>query len=299
MGDAEVSNNKVFFIESLMQRYQDLIDRFSWSQDVLPPEPPQPSYDTDKTYMVFTVRDNQTINLSSHMNGITNVNWGDGTIDTNTSHTYTTAGDYDVIIKHSEDILFSWRYCYFLKEIKSIGKLNKTDFSECFLGCSSITSISSGAFDNCVNVTNFFKCFDACTSITSIPQGLFDNNVNVTDFSGCFYYCNALTSIPTGLFDKNVNATNFFKCFGECILLTSIPVGLFDKNVNVTNFSYCFSGCTVLNQPYNCTSPELPKLWERDGTNGAVTVTDYTDFATSAHTTFRATVPSAWGGTMM
>ena len=121
--------------------------------------------------------------------------------------------------------------------------INKTSFSNCFYGCSSLTTIPVGLFDNNVNVTNFNNCFYGCKNLTTIPVGLFDNNVNVTSFSNCFYGCSSLTTIPDGLFDHNTNVTDFNNCFHECRNFTNIPVGLFDHNTSVTSFSQTFHNC--------------------------------------------------------
>lgn len=37
-------------------------------------------------------------------------------------------------------------------------------------------------------VTDFSSCFNGCSNLTTIPAGLFDNNTAVTNFNGCFYY---------------------------------------------------------------------------------------------------------------
>jgi len=39
-------------------------------------------------------------------------------------------------------------------------------------------------FRNNTNATDFSYCFYGCTSITKIPGGLFENNINAEDFRG-------------------------------------------------------------------------------------------------------------------
>ncbi len=124
--------------------------------------------------------------------------------------------------------------------------VNATSFRECFSECTSLTSIPAGLFDNCVAAINFQSCFSECSSLTSIPAGLFDDCENVITFNSCFKGCSSLTSIPAGIFDNCVRVTTFGECFRGCSSLTSIPKGLFDNCVNVTDFSNCFNGCSSL-----------------------------------------------------
>ena len=141
-------------------------------------------------------------------------------------YTFAEAGDHKVTIEFKEDV---------------------TDFSECFKGCSSLTTIPENLFANNTAVTSFYGCFSYCTGLTgSIPENLFANNTGVTDFYGCFSYCTGLTSIPTNLFASNTPVTSFSWCFSSCRGLTSIPDNLFASNTAVTDFSGCFSGCTGL-----------------------------------------------------
>ncbi|MEG1141530.1 MAG: BspA family leucine-rich repeat surface protein, partial [Clostridia bacterium] len=44
------------------------------------------------------------------------------------------------------------------------------------------------------NITNLRVCFNGCSSLNNITTGLFDECVNVTDFSYCFYYCITLNT---------------------------------------------------------------------------------------------------------
>ena len=213
------------------------------------------------------------------------IDWGDGTVETfttyNPSHTYTTAGIYEIAISGRFDTLYngsssntsvksvrkilSWgdgtvfegfrnlQYGFFyatgLTEIASDtygGLSNVTSFNSCFRDCHSLTAIPAGLFDNCTNVTSFNSCFFYCSPLTAIPAGLFDNCTNVTNFNSCFYYCSSLTAIPAGLFDNCPNVTSFYYCFYYCISLTAIPAGLFDNCPNVTDFNYCFYYCGSL-----------------------------------------------------
>ena len=208
------------------------------------------------------------------------IDWGDGTLPTthttgNPTHTYTTAGTYQISISGSYPgfcinnntistkllSIDNWgnvNFKSFENAFKGCTNLvnlpkgsiniieNVTNFNSCFSGCTKLTTIPNNLFDNCINVTNFSNCFNTCTSLTSIPLDLFKYNVNVTNFSYCFYNCKLLTTIPNNLFDNCINTIFINNCFTYCSSLTSIPTDLFKYNVNNTNFYYCFANCTKI-----------------------------------------------------
>ena len=127
------------------------------------------------------------------------------------------------------------------------GKLTLvTSFQSCFRGCSSLTIIPSGLFDNNTIVTLFLYCFLNCTSLTAIPSNLFDNNTLAISFQSCFQGCTSLTAIPSNLFDNNTSAINVLSCFRNCTSLTAIPSNLFDNNILVYTFQNCFNKCNSL-----------------------------------------------------
>ena len=124
--------------------------------------------------------------------------------------------------------------------------LTITSFSSCFYGCSELTSIPEGLFDNNPQVESFYTTFCGCSNLKAIPDGLFDNTPNVTNFGSCFGCCLNLIAIPDVLIDNTPNVTNFGSCFQRCSSITTIPDGLFNNTPNVTDFSYCFSNCIYL-----------------------------------------------------
>lgn len=270
VGNVEVSNNKIFFIEALAARYQDIIDRFSWGDDggIVPPPT---NYDKDKTYLVLQVNDGDTVDFSRYMDEITFVDWGDGVASQDKSHMYETGGVYDVVISHADSTTFSFNNELSIKEVKSVGYLSWYRFAGAFMGCENLDKVHPNAFDNLTDISVMDSIFSRATSLRTIPARLFDK-------------CVGLESIGYGFADSG---------------LTSIPMGIFDMCKSLSNVSFCFSGCANLNQEYNCTSIGMPALWERDGSEHGIAVTSYTNFATGANPTFRATVPMPWGGTMV
>ena len=203
------------------------------------------------------------------------INWGDGTQeDYGTtgyfSHKYSVSESSNFDIKiigdikglNSKDLnkrtitgikqwgtskLESMEYAFYKQPLEFIandefGALqNITSFLYTFSGCSSLTSIPQGLFDNCTEVSSFESTFSSCYHLASIPQGLFDNCTEVTSFAGTFSGC-SLRSIPQGLFDNCTEVTSFAGTFSDCSF--SIPKGLFDNCTKVTSFAYTFKGCS-------------------------------------------------------
>ena len=141
------------------------------------------------------------------------------------NYTFADIGEHKVTIEFKEDV---------------------TNFSWCFYGCTSLTSIPANLFANNTAVTSFSECFRNCSGLTSIPENLFASNTDVTTFGSCFSGCTSLTSIPDNLFANNTAVNSFYYCFLDCSGLTSIPHNLFANNTAVTDFSMCFLGCSGL-----------------------------------------------------
>ena len=184
-----------------------------------------------QTCCVYTTTvESQNVGLINRQQYVNKITLEDGTDVPITgtgalSYTFPEVGQHKVTIEFKEDV---------------------TDFSSCFWGCSSLTSIPENLFANNTAVTNFSYCFLGCTGLTSIPENLFTSNTAVANFRECFYACTSLTSIPENLFASNTAVTIFNGCFEDCSGITSIPENLFTSNTAVTEFSHCFLGCTSL-----------------------------------------------------
>ena len=193
-------------------------------------------------------------------------------------YTFADIGEHKVTIEFKEDV---------------------TDFSYCFSGCTSLTSIPENLFATNTAVTTFNECFYYCTGLTSIPENLFSTNTAVTDFNECFYYCSGLTgNIPDNLFANCPNVTNFAYCFTSCSGLTSIPDNLFSTNTAVTNFAYCFTSCSGLTGNVPVDNDGTP-IYNRSGNGkpGYAIVIDYRYcFAGCTGLSDYASIPSGWGG---
>ncbi|MDD5599633.1 MAG: leucine-rich repeat protein, partial [Victivallaceae bacterium] len=204
------------------------------------------------------------------------VDWGDNSSETITSytsntHTYTSAGTYDVKITGT---CSRWSFNAVTTSKNKVtavlnwGRVGFTTLTAAFDGCSNLASIApfmpntsdayswtfrntalqsipENLFSNSVSSYGVSGCFYNCASLTSIPAGLFDNCINAENFNLCFYNCVSLSSIPAGLFKKNTKAKNFNTAFGWTSI-ASIPSGLFDNNTLVTTFEGCFNNCASL-----------------------------------------------------
>ena len=133
------------------------------------------------------------------------------------SYTFADDGEHKVWIEFKEDV---------------------TNFSNCFVGCSGLTSIPENLFSTNTAVTNFSYCFQNCSGLTSIPETLFTNNTAVTSFTLCFENCSGLTgNTPTDndgtpIYNRSSGkegyaiVTSYTRCFRNCTGLTdysSIP----------------------------------------------------------------------------
>ena len=217
----------------------------------------------------FTVGDSSvSFSLSSEYSDLS-VDWGDGTTDGTTSHTYTDGDNFhnvSVSVANCAEIKVASSKLYAFwsigdnmqivpasfsgySNLQYVGSdifknFQGTDMSSRFTNCSKLKSIPSGLFDNCPNVTNFYGCFSYCFRLTEIPSGLFDNCPNVTNFYECFYYCNSLTEIPSGLFDNCPNVTDFRYCFSHC---SSLKVGFIPFAALLkANYGYIYNSCSML-----------------------------------------------------
>ena len=176
------------------------------------------------------------------------VDWGDGTVDTVTAsdatssttyatHSYSEAGEYTVTATAMAAV---WAQAYVvtadnagssyqssLTAVNSaLPAVKTTNFTYCFYGCTSLTSIPDGLFSGCTAVTSFNYCFQNCTSLTTVGDGLFSGCTAATTFSSCFRSCTSLTSIPDGLFSGCTAAMYFSSCFyGSFLCDGSIHIG--------------------------------------------------------------------------
>jgi hypothetical protein len=201
--------------------------------------------------------------------------WGDGTTDSEQSHTYTdgnslhnisidSANDNIVTIYFKDNtVLAFWgignskvAIGYFQNQGKLEYITDDLFYNGCayidrfFRGCSKLKEIPAKLFEPIADKTSMYdynRCgtFRGCYSLKEIPAGLFDPLVNLYQAGELFAGCSSLKEIPAGLFDKLVKV-NFeigsdrIGLFDGCHNLEEFPHNLFDKNVGTTTFYYVF-----------------------------------------------------------
>jgi len=180
--------------------------------------------------------------------GTYDVDWGDGNVDTNVvdtqTHTYATAGTYDVSVTATTGQI------YFnnggdkakLLDVKQWGTCQWTSMISAFRGCSNISVLSASDTPNLSNVTSMNSCFVSCTS--------FNTNINnwdvsnVTNMNGVFYYAPSFNQ-PLNNWDVS-NVTSMREMFRQA---TSFNQDISGWDVsNVTNFFYMFRQANSFNR---------------------------------------------------
>lgn len=203
---------------------------------------------------------------------ITSVDWGDGTIDTSLSHTYSSIGNYVIKVvggtKITATILGSSENnqmlskCYMSNSITSLA----TNYNSpgTFTSCYSLTSIILS--DNITAITNY--AFSSCYSLQKIVIPLGVTTLNQNAFSECpslkkivlpnilriiegnvFYRCYSLKSINI---PNNVSTLSSYS-FQDCSSLEKIKLPNNISTIYNDTFSYC-KALTDINIPDNITS---------------------------------------------
>lgn len=211
--------------------------------------------------------------------------WGDGTSDTETSHTYTAYGDYTIkcdgtyMTTSSSSGLFgqsgSSKNCYCTAvRFATVTGIDYGAFGSCYsltsiVLPSRVTGINTGAFDSCYSLTSIVipsrvmsighYAFNSCCSLTNIVIPSRVTSIG----NGTFQYCHSLTSvvIPSGV--TSIDGSTFQYCDS----LTSIVIPSGVTSINTAAFYYCYS---IIKYDFSqCTSvPTLSNTNAFDSING-------------------------------
>ena len=229
-----------------------------------------------------------------------NKNWGDGTTDSATTHTYTDYGSYTITCdgtsipagSSSSSGMFSSSssspnyYCTEIRVGDSVTSIGDYAFRTCYSLTSvtipnSVTSIGDYAFYYCYSLTSVTipnsvtsigdYAFRTCYSLTSvtIPNGV--TRIGNYAFNSCY----SLTSVTI---PNSVTSIGSFYAFYYCYSLTSvtIPNGVTSIGDNAFNSCYSLTSVTIpnsvtrignyaFNSCYSLTSVTIPNSVTRIG----------------------------------
>lgn len=180
------------------------------------------------------------LSVTLNMNGTKD--WGDGTTDTSTTHTYTDYGKYTIkcdgttLTSSSSSGLFgqnSSNINYYLENIRLTNITDITTYS--FSRCYSLASVTIS--NNLVTIGS--HSFEYCYSLLSIIIPY-----NITTISSyTFQYCYSLKYIivPSSL-TNNINSYVFSRCYSLSYITIPSNLGYFSTNA----FEYCYSLVDVM-----------------------------------------------------
>ena len=187
-------------------------------------------YTTTSGLTEFHIRVTKASGLAITCNMVGNKNWGDGTEDALTSHTYADYGDYiitcdgnTIVAKVMGDTGVVQQTLLRVSIPNSVTAIRATAFSNCgalqsISISNSVTGIGNNAFNNCY----------ALQSI-SIPNGV------TSIWDSAFYNCYALQSVSIPNSVTNIEITAFYNCYA----LQSVSIPNSVKNIGNSAFSNC------------------------------------------------------------
>jgi hypothetical protein len=181
------------------------------------------------TICTFNITSATAITLGN-LTGMTEINWGDGTVDNKLSHTYTKIGEYTCVIKGVTSIGINAILAYTsLTSViigNSVTKIGSLAFSHSSLLTrveipNSVTSIGSSAFYNCSSL----KSIEIPASVTSIGTGAFDGCVGLMSIE-------VKSKTPPKLFSNNVIPSTI-----EKIIVPIESINLYKEETNWVQYA--------------------------------------------------------------
>lgn len=176
-------------------------------------------------------------------NMVGNKNWGDGTTDSATTHTYTDYGSYTITCdgtsipagSSSSSGMFSASGSspnYYCTEIR-VGDSVTSIGNYAFCRCRSVTSVVIPSSVMNIGSWTFYTCY-SLTSVV-IPSGV--TSIDVSTFQNCY----SLTSvtIPDGV------TSIWSRAFNCCYSLTSVTIPDGVTTIGDYAFQYCYSLTSV------------------------------------------------------
>ena len=187
------------------------------------------TYTTASGQNEFDITVTKATGLTVTFNGSGVKDWGDGTSDSETSHTYTAYGDYMIKWAGSSvpQNVFGSSTSYFLTfaRLAGITSINNFAFNCCYF----LTSITIPNEVTVINGSTFSECY-SLTSIT-IPEGV--KRINDYTFKSCYSLTNIIIPYRVSWVDNSA--------FNHCYSLTSIIIPEGVVSIRSSLFSYCYS----------------------------------------------------------
>ena len=187
--------------------------------------------------------------------------WGDGTSDTNTIHTYTAYGDYTIkcngttittassgglfgqsnsapnyyctaarLATAIQTISYAFGYCYSLANVTISREMTGFGENDSFYRCVSLTCIVIPQGIASIGIASFQFCFSLAEIV--IPQSV--THINIYAFYSCYSLTNII--IPKGI--KTIGNMSFYSCyslvkydFSQCTAIPTNEGGTF-RNIN-------------------------------------------------------------------
>ena len=198
------------------------------------------TFDTSKVSDSTTVTLQNFTGSDEEYDGTTD--WGDGTIDTSLTHTYSADGVYNVKTKYliNKSTTGDSNTRKMLTDCIAINS-EISDYSYMFYNCSNLTELSANSWDT-TKATSMLGMFSGCSSLDTLEISEWNTN-NVSDMEDMFSSCSKLLTLDINDWDVT-NVTNMNGMFSASGLTEIDLTGW--KTKNVTDMSYMFRNCKSL-----------------------------------------------------
>ena len=179
------------------------------------------------------------------------MDWGDGTINRETTHTYkydpnkeTTMLRVKGDIKKADETrsVFNENTAFVLIQI---GKY-VTSCAGMFEGCKKILSVAQNAFLQAVQLTDCSNMFKGCGHLMFVNDSMHGRKSKVTTIDGMFSGCKELEWIQDDQFNNMKHLVSASSVFLDCSNLVHGAGELFDGCTNLVDVSGLFENCVKL-----------------------------------------------------